>query len=209
MATSKTKLKAGNGGTLAAGRESLSPADWEQGALELIAEKGVAGLRVEPLARRMGITKGSFYWHFSDRDALLRKALQRWEELDDQHLSVFENSTDDPLDNLRAFFRRTSRQQLTHRVYSALLAGSQDVTIRAVLRRVTERRLAFLTKAYERLGYASGRAALHAQLTYNAYVGLIQLMPQGMAPAPDTTAYDSYTEYMIEVLLDEPEAINR
>ena len=45
-------------------RSTLSAADWERAALELISEKGVQALAVEPLARRMGITKGSFYWHF-------------------------------------------------------------------------------------------------------------------------------------------------
>ena len=42
----------------------LSAEDWAQAALDLIAEQGVAAVAVEPLARRLGVTKGSFYWHF-------------------------------------------------------------------------------------------------------------------------------------------------
>ena len=57
----------------------LSAEDWAQAALDLIAEQGVAAVAVEPLARRLGVTKGSFYWHFPSRDALLQAALERWE----------------------------------------------------------------------------------------------------------------------------------
>lgn len=63
-----------------AGRNSrLSAEDWAQAALDLIAEQGVGAVAVEPLARRLGVTKGSFYWHFPSRDALLQAALERWE----------------------------------------------------------------------------------------------------------------------------------
>ena len=68
-------------------RNTLSAADWERAALELIAEQGVQALAVEPLARRMGVTKGSFYWHFSGRESLLEKALARWEEHDSRNLN--------------------------------------------------------------------------------------------------------------------------
>src|SRR3546814_3926398 len=49
----------------------LSADDWAQAALEQIAEQGVLAVAVEPLARRLGVTKGSFYWHFPSREALL------------------------------------------------------------------------------------------------------------------------------------------
>ena len=57
----------------------LSADDWAREALDQIAEQGVASVAVEPLARRLGVTKGSFYWHFPSRDALLQAALERWE----------------------------------------------------------------------------------------------------------------------------------
>jgi len=60
----------------------LSADDWARAALELIAEQGVAAVAVEPLARRLGVTKGSFYWHFRSRDALLQAAIERWEQED-------------------------------------------------------------------------------------------------------------------------------
>ena len=58
----------------------LSAADWAQVALDVIAEQGVAAVAVEPLARRLGVTKGSFYWHFADRRDLLLAVLSHWKE---------------------------------------------------------------------------------------------------------------------------------
>ena len=69
-------------------RSKLSAGDWEQQALELIAEKGIRAVAVESLARRMGVTKGSFYWHFPNRDALLEQSLLRWEKHDETNLTT-------------------------------------------------------------------------------------------------------------------------
>jgi AcrR family transcriptional regulator len=49
----------------------LDSANRVQAALDIVAEKGVDGVRVEVLAKQLGVTKGSSYWHFKDRDALL------------------------------------------------------------------------------------------------------------------------------------------
>jgi AcrR family transcriptional regulator len=53
---------------------------WVVGALEVLAEEGIAGLRVEVLAKRLKVTKGSFYWHFQDRRDLLTAVLLRWRD---------------------------------------------------------------------------------------------------------------------------------
>ncbi len=53
------------------GQPTLTAADWAQAALQLIAEAGLGALTVEALAARLGVTKGSFYWHFKGRSDLL------------------------------------------------------------------------------------------------------------------------------------------
>src|SRR5688572_2089636 len=84
-------------------RSTRSAVDWEQAAVELIAEKGVQAVAIEPLARRMGITKGSFYWHFASRESLLEPALQRWEEHDSRNLASALGEIADPRDRLISF----------------------------------------------------------------------------------------------------------
>lgn len=61
-------------------RTQLDRDVWVQAAIEVLAEEGVAGLRVEVLAKRLKVTKGSFYWHFQDRRDLLLAVLQCWKE---------------------------------------------------------------------------------------------------------------------------------
>ena len=61
-------------------RVQLDRQSWVMAAIEVMAEEGIAGLRVEVLAKRLKVTKGSFYWHFEDRRDLLVAILQHWKE---------------------------------------------------------------------------------------------------------------------------------
>ena len=60
--------------------DRLSKDDWLKAARLALLHKGPDGVRVEPLARDLGVTKGSFYWHFRDRNDLLEALLKEWEE---------------------------------------------------------------------------------------------------------------------------------
>lgn len=62
------------------GRTPLDPERWVDAAIDVLAKEGIGGLRVEVLAKRCGVTKGSFYWHFKDRRALLDAVLARWKD---------------------------------------------------------------------------------------------------------------------------------
>lgn len=59
-------------------RPQLDRSTWVLSATELLATEGIAGLRVELLAKSLGVTKGSFYWHFKDRGDLLKAVLDTW-----------------------------------------------------------------------------------------------------------------------------------
>jgi len=62
----------------ATARTQLDPDRWVDVAIDVLAREGVTGLRVEVLAKKCGVTKGSFYWHFKDRQALLDAVLEQW-----------------------------------------------------------------------------------------------------------------------------------
>lgn len=59
---------------------SLHPDSWLRAARTRLSDHGIESVRVEVLARDLGVSKGSFYWHFRDRGELLDKLLSRWEE---------------------------------------------------------------------------------------------------------------------------------
>jgi AcrR family transcriptional regulator len=57
----------------------LQPDDWIRAAFARLSTEGIESVRIELLARDLGVSKGSFYWHFQDREELLAKMLDRWE----------------------------------------------------------------------------------------------------------------------------------
>ncbi|MGA6960157.1 MAG: helix-turn-helix domain-containing protein, partial [Candidatus Acidiferrales bacterium] len=57
----------------------LQPDDWVRAAFARLSTEGIESVRIELLARDLGVSKGSFYWHFQDREELLAKMLDRWE----------------------------------------------------------------------------------------------------------------------------------
>jgi AcrR family transcriptional regulator len=61
-------------------RTQLDRSDWIEAAIDVLADQGTDGLRVEVLAKNFGVTKGSFYWHFKDRNDLLMAVLNTWKE---------------------------------------------------------------------------------------------------------------------------------
>ena len=183
-------------------KSTLSASDWEQAALDLIADKGVSALAVEPLARRLGITKGSFYWHFASRDELLDQALKRWERRDMEHLARSLEADQPAADRLAEFILRTSRQNRSHQIHAALCAASDHPRVKPVIERITQRRLDYLAKAFRELGMNESAARHRARLTYTSYVGYIQLQIRGMAPERGSEEFEAYVRHAIETLLN-------
>ena len=65
---------------LASPRSQLDRENWIESGIDVLARDGLGGLRIEVLAKRCGVTKGSFYWHFKDRQDLLTAMLEYWKE---------------------------------------------------------------------------------------------------------------------------------
>lgn len=182
-------------------RNRLSAADWEHQALEMIAEEGVRAFAVEPLARRMGITKGSFYWHFPNREALLDQALASWEKHDARNLNMSLGEIEDPRERLKSFFRRVGRERLTHHVFSALCAAADHPQVEPVLERVANRRMKHIARAFAELGMAEDEAENRARLTYSVYLGFLQLQRQHQTPSLSSQAFEAYIEHVIATLI--------
>ena len=182
-------------------RKTLSAADWEQQALVLIAEKGIRALAVESLAKRMGVTKGSFYWHFLNRDALLEQSLLRWEKHDKTNLQASLGAIADPRERLKSFFRRTSREKLTHDVYSALCTAADHEKVEPLLERVAERRMQHIAAAFGEIGFDVTEASHRARLTYSTYLGFLQLQRQHQAPNLSSEEFEAYMTHVIATLI--------
>src|ERR1700712_186047 len=61
--------------------DQLSAQDWLDQGLKTLAKSGFTALKAEPLAKAMGVSRGSFYWHFADISAFHAAILKRWREI--------------------------------------------------------------------------------------------------------------------------------
>jgi AcrR family transcriptional regulator len=182
-------------------RSRLSAADWEQAALDTMAESGLAAVAVESLARRLKVTKGSFYWHFATREALIKAALERWERRDEDEVMAQVEPIADPRQRLRELFRRVSREMQSHVIYAALLQSLDNPLVKPVMARVSEKRLDVLTLAYRQAGFDRRAAAHRARLAYSAYTGFLQLSLQLGLPRLSHDDFEGYVEHVIATLI--------
>jgi AcrR family transcriptional regulator len=182
-------------------RGRLSADDWAEAALDLIAEQGVAAVAVEPLARRLGVTKGSFYWHFPSRDALLEAALERWESVEQQEVFGKLEVVADPRERLGALFQLVAHEFKSHVVYSALLKALDHPAVQPVIDRVSKRRLDYLTASFRQTGLGRTEAQHRARLTYAAYVGFLQLNLQLHQARMPQEEFEDYVAHLTRTLV--------
>jgi AcrR family transcriptional regulator len=170
MSSASTPQQAG-----ARRRRRLSADDWARAALAAIGEGGVAAVAVEPIAARLGATKGSFYWHFRDRRALLEAALRYWEQEQTEAVIDAMEAEPDLVHRLRRLFASAIEGERRDPAELTLLAAAGDPAVDAVMRRVTDRRISYMARVFEDLGLPPATARSHALIAYHAYLGYLQL----------------------------------
>jgi AcrR family transcriptional regulator len=178
---------------------TLTAADWAEAALQLVAESGLAGLTVDVLARRLGVTKGSFYWHFKSRQELVEAAIGRWEQKATTENITGLSAVPDPTQRLRLMLDAATQPPRSRSVYAALAEGAADPAVRRVLNRVASARIEYLKACYRELGLAPKQAEAKAVFAYAAYRGLLQLAHE--APAALPVDWAAYPALVCEALL--------
>lgn len=160
--------------TIRDGKTLLSRERWARAALTAITEGGVTAVSVDRLATQLGVTRGSFYWHFSERDEVIKAALELWarESTTDQ-LPALEAIVD-PIKRLRALLRAVYEPNVDA-AELALAAVGDDPLIAPIFARVTQRRMAAVRKIFTDLGLSSTDATDRAWLAYAFYLGHHQL----------------------------------
>ncbi len=154
--------------------ERLTVSDWERAALDTIAESGLSAVAVEPLARRLGVTKGSFYWHFANRDALLGGAIARWER--DQLADLTAHEPADPSVALQTLVSKALKLLGRPTIQRRLTADAdRDPRIAAALARVTRARVQRIERIYRAFGLTRSQARARATVAYACVLGLEQI----------------------------------
>ncbi|WP_405786010.1 TetR/AcrR family transcriptional regulator [Streptomyces sp. NBC_01367] len=171
-------------------RKRLTADDWADAALAALVERGLAAVAVEPLAAGLGTTKGSFYWHFANRDALVAAALARWEESSTERIiRAMEAVEPDPAARLDALLRGATAAAVDDPREVRLLAASDHPEVAAALARVTERRVGYLAHLFELLGFPAPEARRRGFFAYTSYLGHAQLAHAVPGAVPTDPTY--------------------
>jgi AcrR family transcriptional regulator len=144
---------------------------WIEQGLQALAAGGPEAVKIEPLAKELGVTKGGFYWHFEDRQALLDELLDAWEKLSvDTAIELTEEAGEDP----RARLRRLSTLA-DARILDIDLAvrdwARRDDVVAARLRRIDNRRMEYLRSLFASLAADEAEAEARSLLLFALWIG--------------------------------------
>jgi len=181
----------------------LSPADWADEALVAIARGGLSAVAVELLAAQLGVTKGSFYWHFADRAALIQAALDRWEQIHTEAIIEMMDAEPDATQRLRLLLRAVVGVAKVDQIEVALLASTDEPNVAATMARATERRIAYVAMLYEEMGLDAVAARHRAVMAVSMFLGHLQLARAAPASLPDDdAAWHEHVDAVTDTLLD-------
>lgn len=163
----------------------LGRRDWVEAGLRLLAERGIEAVKVDVLAVRLGISRGSFYWHFKDRGELLEAMLDRWEGTTGW---LIEASSDAPTpeDKLRRLFGLIAEAESRHEHWAepAVVAWSRhDARVAERVRAVELRRVGFVRGLFLEAGFGEEEASERANLAYLTFSGFVERAGRGVQPA--------------------------
>jgi len=162
--------------------ERLDRATWLDAGLACLADAGPAGVRIPAIAKRLGVTKGSFYWHFRDLEEYEDALLAAWEQQYTREVvQLVEESGGDAMQRLRSLidlaFETDTMLARAIRHWSA-----NDARARRAQARVDRRRLTYIAGLLHDLGWNTKEAMALARWTYWAVIGLHATK----APKPET-----------------------
>jgi len=177
---------------------------WTRAALDAFEAGGPAGVAVVPLARSLGVTRGSFYWHFESRDELLEAALELWEHEHSDAILESLQAMPDPRDRLDALGRAATGKPPS--IFIQLLRAADDPIVARVLGQASQRRLDVLARAYRDSGLTPAAARRRALIAYAQYVGLAFLLAEDPALLADERARAAYARELATVLAPDSES---
>lgn len=143
----------------------LSRDEWLARALDVLASEGQGKLRIEAICAALGVTKGSFYWHFKDRDDFVRSLVVFWsEQFTAPVMRLVTQSASGAGERLKSLLRVVTEGGYARYEVSIRAWAAQDPELVAVIvRDVDEQRLAFVTSIFVDLGFQGNEAEMRAR----------------------------------------------
>ena len=160
--------------TARGGKPLLTGADWTRAALDAMATGGTQAVAVDRLAKALGVSRGSFYWHFSSRRELIDAALALWERENTNDIAPEIVHAGTPVQQLRFVLREVYEKPVDD-IEIALASAPDDPLVAAAFARVTNLRLDILRDIFAGMGLDAAEADARAWLAYSFYIGHHQL----------------------------------
>ena len=154
----------------------LTREDWIDGATRFLSTNNVDALRLDRLSRQLGVTKGSFYWHFQSREELLDAVIDSWRQSMISDIEAWlRHSTGTPVGRLRRLLRLAISPRMN------VPGGPLELTLRdwarrdprvdSIVRHVDAQRVRIVENLYRDAGFSAERAAAHALLHMTYVIG--------------------------------------
>jgi AcrR family transcriptional regulator len=166
----------------------LSVKDWLDQGLKTLAANGAGALKADPLAKALGVSRGSFYWHFADVAAFHTAILAYWREVSAERVIADLEAAAEHENPLLLLLRRTFSSRLT--LEKAVRSWATfDAEARNAVQAVDRRRMDYIEGRLKVFGLAEDVAQARAQILYWTFVGYA-LSDKQLLKAKQEAVYD-------------------
>src|SRR5262245_12920739 len=148
----------------------LTAQDWIDFALTTLARESFDALKADVLARKLGISRGSFYWHFSDLCTFHARVIERWRQMATEAIIVDLERYESREQRLKVLLRRGLGHNAVLEIRMRSWADNNAEAAR-VLREIDRRRREYIERLLVEAGIPPPLAATRAQLLYWTYLG--------------------------------------
>ncbi|WP_026102451.1 TetR/AcrR family transcriptional regulator [Pleurocapsa sp. PCC 7319] len=185
---------------------ALTKTDWINAGWLLMANQGVAAVKVEVLARQLEVSKGSFYWHFKNRQELLEGILQRWEN---ETLWLIEESQQEPTPKEQIVKLFTLAEELCNQPdpeTAIVIWANQEPAVQDRVRIVETMRVNYLNQLLQDYGFDAVEARHKAEIGYFAFIGFWERTERDQE---FDLSFKEFGEFLISLLLSPVKKMNK
>jgi AcrR family transcriptional regulator len=156
----------------------LTRQDWLLGALEILGTTGVEGIKIVALARLLGVTSGSFYWHFSNRRELHQALCEYWErEMTDVAIAAAKNIEGPPIERIWKLMEQVMDTGMARYDLAIWHWALADETVQTVFKRTIEKRFKFAAWMFGQAGFSKTQAQIRGRMMVIYLMGESTLFP--------------------------------
>lgn len=156
------KIKTAQGPSKSSPR--LNKSEWLYKALNALEASGPNALNVQKLVDALGVSRGSFYWHFTDRNDFVHQLLDYWHDLHTAHVpDLIESKADSGEDEFLRFIHTILEKDLTRFDMPIRSWAMQDPVVAKLVHRTDRFRLEYTRGLFKRMGFSDSQAELRAR----------------------------------------------